>query len=229
MGKDLVNIHLERLLRRSTLKKKHISYSANKPLAGILYLHPISDTRSDRDLAHQHSIIIQKLCDPENVVFVTTRWDKLDPERKNVGRARQLELETHWNSFARKGAIFEAFDNQNDTAWKIIRRLLVSRNKAAQLGEDILRFGNESNEQRWARQLSLNIQPLIGQEAANSIALSSPTNDTRQLEQLKGERARIAREMDRIAEELAVRKQSFVKRTWDNLSNFLSRKFKRKD
>jgi hypothetical protein len=180
-------------------------------------------------LAIQHSIILQNLCDPENVVFVTTMWDKLDQEKGNLGRARQLELETHWKSFARKGAIFAAFDNQNDTAWDILRPLLALRNKAAQLGEDISRFGNESNSQRWANRLSLNIQPLIEREAANNIALSSPTNNTRQLEQLRAEQARIAHERDRIVEEVVERKQSFVKRTWDNWSNFFSRRFKRKD
>ncbi|KAI3317705.1 P-loop containing nucleoside triphosphate hydrolase protein [Xylariaceae sp. AK1471] len=73
------------------------AYKKDMKLSGIIYLHPISDTRVTHH-ATKNLQMFQKLTGEKNlknVVLATSMWDKVSPEQ---GQAREQELKTKfWN------------------------------------------------------------------------------------------------------------------------------------
>jgi hypothetical protein len=82
------------------------TFSSGQRLAGIIYLHPITDTRL-RGSSIQSLRLFDKLCggsDHRNVLLVTTFWNSVKPE---VGESRERQLEEHegfWKSLKDRGS-----------------------------------------------------------------------------------------------------------------------------
>ena len=105
---------------------------AKIPIAGILYLHRISDNRYTNTASASVSTF-QKICGKKalsDVILVTTMWDEIHPEEKAVGDARQLELETkHWKRLIELGARASRFPKAKQArgAMEIVFDLLRGR------------------------------------------------------------------------------------------------------
>lgn len=95
-------------------------------LAGLIYMHRISDTRMG-GTARQNLRMFHKICGQDslkNVVIVTTMWDKVSPED---GKRREEELrssETLFKPLIDEGAAMYRHDGTLASASAIIDRLL---------------------------------------------------------------------------------------------------------
>ncbi|KDR82091.1 hypothetical protein GALMADRAFT_276688 [Galerina marginata CBS 339.88] len=101
-------------------------YKAQIFLSGIIYLHRISDNRMSG--AHQVALrMFSELCGAiaaPHVVLVTTMWDI---ETKEVGEMREQELaKYYWLTMIQQGACTARFENTEESAWKIIDKLLAN-------------------------------------------------------------------------------------------------------
>ncbi|KAF8557899.1 kinase-like protein [Imleria badia] len=100
------------------------TYRNNVKLAGLLYLHRISDMRFAgtplRNLA-----VFKDLCGDgnlKNIVLVTTMWDEVEDQA--VGSQREDELlSDFWKVMIRQGSRSCRFEGTRDSAWEIINRL----------------------------------------------------------------------------------------------------------
>ncbi|KAH8879928.1 P-loop containing nucleoside triphosphate hydrolase protein, partial [Thozetella sp. PMI_491] len=104
------------------------SYKENVLLRGVLYLQSITDPRM-QGTAKRHIWMFKKLCGPsalQNVLLVTTMWDKVQPE---VGKAHEHELVStreFWGWMIGKGSQAHRHDNTRGSAMSLLN-VLVAR------------------------------------------------------------------------------------------------------
>lgn len=102
------------------------TYQNKIKIRGILYLHRISDNRMG-GCARKNLIMFKNLCGPqaiENVIFLTTFWEKVTEE---VGKSREMTLqstEDFWGFFVRRGAKVDRHWNNSDSALSTIARFV---------------------------------------------------------------------------------------------------------
>ncbi|KDR66882.1 hypothetical protein GALMADRAFT_1359045 [Galerina marginata CBS 339.88] len=100
-------------------RKKRPAY-----LAGILYLHRITDNRmpgtsSDILRGFQHHFFKFREQPADRVVLVTTMWDRV--QSKEVGESREEDLKRNfWRPVIESDATVARFENTKGSAWKII-------------------------------------------------------------------------------------------------------------
>src|SRR5882762_770031 len=96
------------------------SYSMNVKIAGIIYLHQITNNRANRSLL-KNLKLFSRLCGQEampNVVIATTMWDVIKEER---GAVREADLRKNfWMDMLAEGCSTARFDNTYETAWNIV-------------------------------------------------------------------------------------------------------------
>ncbi|KAG6833274.1 hypothetical protein H0H87_009449 [Tephrocybe sp. NHM501043] len=100
------------------------SYSANMTLAGVIYLHEISQTRM-LGTARKNLDMFNKLIGKDatkNVILATTKWGEIPAE---VGDRREEQLrERHWKWMVDLGAKLFRFTDSQESGWKIIQHIL---------------------------------------------------------------------------------------------------------
>ena len=98
----------------------HISYKRGIHLAGIIYLHSISDNRI-RGSFLKNLRILGKLCGDDaftNVVLATTMWDRVD---RSTGERREQGLkQAYWKQMLALGSPTVRFQSTFESAWQII-------------------------------------------------------------------------------------------------------------
>lgn len=103
-----------------------VQEETHSTLAGLIYMHRISDTRMG-GTARRNLRMFHKLCGQDslkNVVIVTTMWDKATPED---GERRERELvssETLFKPLLDEGAVMRRHDGTRASALRIIDYLL---------------------------------------------------------------------------------------------------------
>ncbi|KAF8811581.1 hypothetical protein BYT27DRAFT_7133942 [Phlegmacium glaucopus] len=110
-------------------------------LAGILYLHRITDNRIlESWTPHRNLQMFYELMGLEGVkriVFLTTMWDYVD---HSIGKQRENDLQSnYWKVLLTNGAIFDRFLNTPESAWPAINCIL----KKYTLEEDLPRGPTE--------------------------------------------------------------------------------------
>ncbi|KAF5354511.1 hypothetical protein D9757_013410 [Collybiopsis confluens] len=103
------------------------AYENGVKLAGVLYLHRISDNRVS-GVTKRNLRVFHKLCGPEamkNVVVVTTRWDRATEQE---GASRISELQTNrgflGEAVSNGAVIVQHRENTTESARKILSELL---------------------------------------------------------------------------------------------------------
>ncbi|KAG6833277.1 hypothetical protein H0H87_009452 [Tephrocybe sp. NHM501043] len=100
------------------------SYSANMKLAGVIYLHEISQTRM-LGTARKNLDMFNKLIGEDatkNVILATTKWSDV-PE--DVGERRETQLrERHWKWMFDLGAKLDRFTGTSESGWKLLNLIL---------------------------------------------------------------------------------------------------------
>jgi hypothetical protein len=108
------------------------SYSMNVHIAGIIYLHRITDNRANRSLLRNLELF-SHLCGQKampNVVIATTMWDHIKEER---GAMREADLKkNYWADMLAEGCTTARFDNTYESAWNIVASI-IQRNSSTSL------------------------------------------------------------------------------------------------
>ncbi|KAL6788570.1 P-loop containing nucleoside triphosphate hydrolase protein [Trichoderma sp. SZMC 28012] len=105
-------------------------YANNVRLAGLIYLHRITDTRvSGSSLKNLN--IFQKLCGEKAfpyVILATTMWSALDAAENGdeTGRQRcnQLQRPEFWGDMLQKGSTMKKHDGSKESAYAIVSELV---------------------------------------------------------------------------------------------------------
>ncbi|KAF8232380.1 hypothetical protein L208DRAFT_1397596 [Tricholoma matsutake] len=102
------------------------TYKSNVKIAGIIYLHRISDNRmSGSPLKNLQ--MFGKLCGDgaiKKVVLATTMWTKV---KRDVGERRENELkEKYWAGMLELGSQMMRFGDSFQAAWKVIDQIVVT-------------------------------------------------------------------------------------------------------
>jgi hypothetical protein len=100
------------------------SYAKKNKVAGILYMHRITDPRmTESPLVHLLSF--EKLCREDltkRIILATTMWKHVNEEK---GLQREAELRrTYWKTMIDRGSEVVRFEDTAESAWSIVRLLL---------------------------------------------------------------------------------------------------------
>ena len=106
----------------------YIRYHDGMKLAGIVYLHEISQDRIT-GTARKNQNLFKKLCGDgavKHVVLATTKWSRL--ANADLGRQRETELrKIFWKDMLRLGSSMTRFDGTRGSAREIVRNILRER------------------------------------------------------------------------------------------------------
>ncbi|KAH7905041.1 P-loop containing nucleoside triphosphate hydrolase protein [Hygrophoropsis aurantiaca] len=96
------------------------SYSDDMKLAGVIYLHGISQTRM-LGTSLKNLSMFRKLCGNDalkNIILATTKWGDIEDE---AGLSREEQLRsTFWKDMIGHGSRMGQFRDNYESAWKIV-------------------------------------------------------------------------------------------------------------
>ena len=99
-------------------------YENSIKLAGIVYLHRITDNRM-AGTPHRNLRMFAELCGNQGlkkVILATTMWDQVTV---TTGAQREHDLRVnYWKVMMDKGASIARFQNTHETAWEIIDKIV---------------------------------------------------------------------------------------------------------
>lgn len=96
-------------------------------VAGVIYLHEISQTRM-HGTSRKNLVMFSRLCGDsslDKVILATTKWNKVEEQE---GAVREVELQgVFWKRMVSLGSTVTRFTGTHESAWEIIRRILQPR------------------------------------------------------------------------------------------------------
>jgi hypothetical protein len=137
-------------------------YKKSIKLAGIVYLHKITDNRM-AGAPHRNLRMFAQLCGDQGVkkvILVTTMWDTI---KTWTGAQREHDLRrNYWSAMMEKGALVARFRNTQQTAWKIIDMIIQdSTTEVLLLQEELVDLKLRLNETKAGIMLYSNLQELL--------------------------------------------------------------------
>ncbi|KAH7908655.1 P-loop containing nucleoside triphosphate hydrolase protein [Hygrophoropsis aurantiaca] len=102
------------------------SYSDEMKLAGVIYLHEISQTRM-LGTSRKNLLMFRKLCGNDalkNIILATTKWGDVE-EDAGVSREEQLK-NTFWKDMIGHGSRMHQFRDSQESAWQIVDMIAVT-------------------------------------------------------------------------------------------------------
>jgi len=135
------------------------TYREGKKLAGIIYMHRISDFRVG-GIAAKNFRMFRQLCGDralKNIVIVTNMWGEVSLE---VGDAREQQLKTNSKFFKNaidKGAGIARHDNTVDRAREILRGIMNKQPIVLGIQDEMINHGKHIRETDAAGELHRNI------------------------------------------------------------------------
>lgn len=165
------------------------SYSDNMKLAGILYLHDITQTRmfgtSRKNLA-----MFRRLCGADaekNVVLVTTKWSDVSPE---VGENRERQLRSSfWQEMVVHGSQVARFHGSDlsRSAWDVMEPILANTLEAVavRIQQELVDLGKMIPETDAGNTLRVALQEVAAKHRREIEGLKGKVGDGEQGERLK--------------------------------------------
>lgn len=115
-----------------------VTYEEGSKLAGIIYVHRISDDRFT-GVSGKNFKMFRNLCGDstlKNVILVTNMWGRVD---EDVGEAHEKELaEEHFKPALDKGAQLARHHNTTQSAHEIIRRVMKNDPAPLRIQEELV-------------------------------------------------------------------------------------------
>jgi hypothetical protein len=182
-----------------------VQFQLGLRLKGIVYLHPITQTRMtghDR----QYLELFKRLCGEhtfQNIKLVTTMWDRIIPTEEGMAFSRDRDIrETCWSMMEERGSEIISFDGSSEMAQTIIYSLASQEAVVLQIQSEMCQRGMNL-EHTYAGQLIVpQIEADIRQETDDIQAAEQQINsavarrDWAEAEKLKEE---VRRKHDRKA------------------------------
>ena len=193
-----------------------LRYEKDIKLAGIIYLHRITDNRM-AGTPHRNLRMFGELCGDQavkKVVLVTTMWDRV---QQDTGARREKELsENYWKTMINLGASTARFSNSADSAWKIVDVILKQHEaEVLLLQEEIVDLKRSLNETQAGKTLYSDLQKILAEQRDTVRLLAEQARDESNPQlarQLEAELKRIQKDFDKTFNEMKGLKISFGKR-----------------
>ena len=190
-------------------KMNLLRYEKDIKLAGIIYLHRITDGRMGGS-PHRNLRMLGELCGDQavkKVVLVTTMWDKdkTGPQKYKQQREREL-FDMYWKTMINYGASTARFLNSADSAWKIIDPILEQQEtEVLLLQEELVDLKRTLNETQAGKTLYSDLQRLLAEQrdTVRSLAEQAREQSNPQLaRKLEDELKRIQKDFDKTFNEI---------------------------
>jgi len=201
-------------------------YEKDIKLAGIVYLHRITDNRMGGS-PYRNLRMFGELCGDQavrKVVLVTTMWDKghtTDHQQAHNQRENEL-FERYWKTMKDHGALTARFLNKPDSAWEIIDIILKQHEaEVLLLQEELVDLKRALNETQAGKTLYSDLQRLLAdqRDTVRALAEQAREQSNPQLAQkLESELKRIQKDFDKTFNELKRLKIPLGKRILLNFS-----------
>ncbi|KAG6851166.1 hypothetical protein H0H93_015176 [Arthromyces matolae] len=140
------------------------SYSDDMKLAGVVYLHEISQPRM-MGAPRRNLEMFSQLCGESamrNVILVTTKWEEVSLE---LGERRERQLrDNYWKRMLELGSQMLRFHSQHDhsSAWDIVNRILGNQPvDALQIQEEMVDLQRTIPETSAGRALRATLKELL--------------------------------------------------------------------
>jgi len=192
------------------------TYRQNVKLAGLVYMHRISDNRMAGS-PYKNLRMFANLCGDDmlgNVVLVTTMWSNVKPE---VGAERERQLQQEfWKPMIDQGSVVKRFDCTYKRAWDIVNVLIGrAQREAVLLQEEIVDLGRKLSETEAGKTLYNALQRLLAEqkETVRMLQEEAKIQDNPKLaKELEKEYDKIQRELDKTFEDMKRLKIPFGRR-----------------
>jgi len=180
-----------------------LRYEKEIKLAGIVYLHRITDNRMAGS-PHRNLRMFGELCGDQavkKVVLVTTMWDKcLEEQERHVQREKNL-VERYWKMMVDHGASTARFNNSPPLAWEIVDTVI--RQQEAEvllLQEELVVLKRTLNETQAGKALYSDLQKLLAEQQVTVSSLADQArleSNPKLAQQLEAELKRIQKDFDK--------------------------------
>ncbi|KAG6852882.1 hypothetical protein C0991_008395 [Blastosporella zonata] len=161
-GFDDTDIDDREILRRIAVWLAR-SYDAKMKLAGVVYLHEITQPRM-LGTSRKNLDLFAQLCGPDaikNVILATTKWDELPNDGTGALRESQLKGE-HWKHMLDMGSRVHRFDGAQRSARRIVNYILAKEPlDAVQIQRELVQIGDILAETDAGRTLRFTLQELL--------------------------------------------------------------------
>ncbi|KAL2672799.1 hypothetical protein Neosp_013515 [[Neocosmospora] mangrovei] len=187
-------------------------YRKNVKLAGIVYLHRITDNRV-RGSSIKNLKMFQQLCGDEafgHVILATSMWDTLDEGSKDVGDQREQELVSRaefWGTMYKSGSQVARWLGNEQSAQNIVGKIIEVHDKA---GEAVLKIQQEMvNEDKDLDETA------AGREVQREIAAAKAQLQEEIKELREMQEDMIKQSNEKLAQEFAAQRQAIEKQLND--------------
>ncbi|KAH7925408.1 hypothetical protein BV22DRAFT_1065062 [Leucogyrophana mollusca] len=137
------------------------SYSDNMRLAGVVYLHDISQTRM-LGTPRKNFEMFGKLCGEDalgNVILATTKWSDVLYE---TGRSRERQLSgTFWRDMIDHGSRMAQFRGDHASAWTIVNLIIKKDPLILQIQKELVDLGKLIPETEAGNSLRARLKDLV--------------------------------------------------------------------
>ncbi|KAG1740783.1 P-loop containing nucleoside triphosphate hydrolase protein [Suillus paluster] len=136
------------------------SYGNDMKLAGVLYIHDISQPRLS-GVSHNNLDTFRKLCGEhaeKNVIIATTKWGEVTQE---VGERCEQQLKsTTWKKMVENGSQVARFDGSRKSAWDVMMPILANNAAvgALRIQEELVDLGRMIPETDAGRALRVTLK-----------------------------------------------------------------------
>ena len=147
-------------------------------MAGVIYLHRISDFRFG-GIAARNFRMFRELCGEDtlkNVVIVTTMWGEVTPAK---GAARETELATNkkfFKSAIDKQALLLRHDNTLSTAQSILHHIIYNRPRVLRIQDEVVTQGMDISQTAAGEELGRELAKQTSKLKAEMKALQDQMN-----------------------------------------------------
>ena len=185
-----------------------LRYEKEINLAGIIYLHRITDNRM-AGTPHRNLRMFAELCGDravQKVVLVTTMWDKKQRDPDTPVRREKELFDNYWKTMINFGASTARFLNSADSAWKIVDLILEQhKTEALLLQEELVDLKRALNETQAGKTLYSDLQRLLVEQRDTFRSLVEQARDEsnpKLANQLEAELKRIQKDLDKTFSEM---------------------------
>ena len=138
-----------------------LRYSAGVKLAGVIYVHRISDDKFG-GLAVKNFRMFRELCGEKtlkNVILMTNMWGRVTPER-GAYREQQLK-DKYFKAAIEKGAQLCRHINTPESARGILREILKNKPLVLQIQDELINQGKDIGQTGAGAELNREIQEVV--------------------------------------------------------------------
>ncbi|KAJ7476014.1 P-loop containing nucleoside triphosphate hydrolase protein [Mycena latifolia] len=203
------------------------TYEAGKKLAGVIYMHRISDVRMG-GISTRNFKMFRQLCGEstlKNVVIVTNMWGEVGLE---VGEAREAELasdERFFKPVLDKGARMLRHDNNAASAQAILHYLVGNQPRALRIQRELVDQGKDISQtaageelnRELAEQINRHKQEMVVLQKEMKEAIRAKDEETRkelefETKKLQAEMSRVQNDSQKLASDYTAQKAELEKR-----------------